>query len=321
MSMASTQPSLVEKIKDRLTLRDAAGLVDIELPPLDDVKFSSPLRPDYTPSCSIHEDVMHDWSTDESYDAIAFYAAAKGIENGEAIRRLAVELGIIAGPPETLAAVSFDALPPGPEHFAAIISTRNLPPEAEAGLVLANKLGVLHFAEVCRCPSWIVTDGSRFIAEARRIDRQPFPAYKALAERKVHTLGGSRKAWPCGLDIAANPELLRNTPVVLCEGGPDLLCAFALLSVLPIGAGIVQPVAMLGSSISIAPDALKALRGRPSIIVAHGDKAGRTAGKRRAEQLSAAGCYVKLRELQEGHDLNDLVSVRGLDETKALLLP
>ena len=50
------------------------------------------------------------------------------------------------------------------------------------------------FAKVCEEPSWILTDGSNRSAEARRIDRKPYPAIGTLGERKSHHLRGSSKS-------------------------------------------------------------------------------------------------------------------------------
>ena len=105
------------------------------------------------------------------------------------------------------------------------------------------------------------------------------------------------------------------------EGGPDLLAAYTLLAALPIDAPDVQPVAMLGSESSIGDDALPAMSGRPCIVVAHGDQAGRNAADKWALRLSAAGCRVSLRQLPDGCDLNDAVAAHGLEAMGGWITP
>lgn len=333
MTRATAGASLVDEIKSRLPLRDAARMVGVELPERDGVRFRSPLRSDRSPSCTIQGEVMRDWSRGESFDCIAFFATAKGISNAEAIQTLAAHLGITTGKrgampprparqsPPPSAPVSFDDREPDDDDFAAILRTRKLPREAEAGLVLAHTVGVLRFGKVGGFPAWIVTDERRTIAEARRLDGLPFPAVGTLGERKAHTLKGSRKDWPAGLALRVSAARLRELPLVLTEGGPDLLCAFAILSVQPMDACDVQPVAMLGTGASIGTEALAVMDRRPCIIIAHGDEAGRAAAGKWANQLSDAACTVSVRELPDGCDLNDAVSAHGLDAMKGVIQP
>lgn len=277
---------------------------------------------------------MRDWSRGESFDCIALFAAAKGISNAKAIQTLAEHLGLTTGkrdampprpahqsppPPPPPAPVTFEDHEPSDDDFAAILRTRKLPPDAEAGLVLAHTVGVLRFAKVGGFPSWVVTDERRSIAEARRLDGLPFPAVGTLGERKAHTLKGSRKEWPAGLAPKISAINLRDVPLVLTEGGPDLLCAFALVAVFPMENRDVQPVAMLGTGAHIGHEALAVMARRSCIILAHGDEAGRKAAASWKDQLTANGCAVRVRTLSEGHDLNDLVSAHGLDAMKGAI--
>lgn len=330
--------SIVAEIKSRLPLRDVAALIGAELPTRDGVKFRSPLRSDRNPSCTIKADVLFDWSTGEHFDAIDLYAAAKNISNGEAIRELAERLNIsgrtemrpmgpkpAAAKSETMgsqsAPVAFDESRPTDDDFAAILQTRKLPPEALSGLLVAYDVEVLRFATIADSPCWLVSDARRICAEARRLDGKPFPAVGSLAARKAHTLKGSTKSWPVGLLPGVKAERLRSLPLVLMEGSPDLLAAYALLGVLPMDAMDVQPVAMLGTSASISPEALQLMAGRHAVILAHGDQAGSGAAKRWAGQLVGAGCRVKVRDLPDGQDLNDAVAAHGLDAMKGAIQP
>ncbi len=341
------------EIKSRFTLRDVATNLGLELPTRDGVKFRSPLRHDCNPSCTIKGDMFFDWSTGQRLDAIDFYAAAKNISNAEAIRELAERLSISGRTPEgrkmfsienkpavgqvnhglrskpaddvnnclQSAPVAFDESQPTDDDFAAILAARSWPEDALSGLLLAHDLGVLRFGNVCGCPCWIVTDESRRIAEARRLDGKPFPAVGTLGERKAHTIKGSVKSWPVGLRLRIVPERLREFAVVLVEGGPDLMAAYAALARLPMGARDVHPVAMLGTSASIAPDALGAMSGRAVVILAHGDDPGREAGRRWAKQLSGAGCRATVRKLPDGKDLSDLLTEHAPADLAGLITP
>lgn len=328
----------VAEIKSRFTLRDVAANLGLELPTRDGVKFRSPLRHDRNPSCTIKDGVLFDWSTGEHFDAIDLYAAAKQITNAEAIRELSERLNIAGRTPERpqvitvmtskaptpeqpAAPVAFDESQPTDDDFAAILAARSWPDDALSGLLLAHDLGVLRFGNVCGCPCWIVTDETRRIAEARRLDGKPFPAVGTLGERKAHTIKGSTKAWPVGLRLRIVPERLREFAVVLVEGGPDLMAAYAALARLPMGARDVHPVAMLGTSATIALDALGAVAGRVVVILAHGDDPGREAGRRWAKQLSGAGCRVTVRGLPDGKDLSDLLTERAPADLAGLITP
>jgi predicted nuclease with TOPRIM domain len=142
-----------------------------------------------------------------------------------------------------------------------------------------------------------------------------------LGERKAHTVKGSVKSWPVGLRLRIVPERLREFAVVLVEGGPDLMAAYAVLARLPMGARDVHPVALLGTSATIAPDALGAMSGRVVVILAHGDDPGREAGRRWGKQLSGAGCRVTVRKLPEGKDLSDLLTERAPADLAGLITP
>ena len=322
-------------IKQRISLRDVAAMVGVEVPK-DGVKFRSLLRPDRKPSCTIHGDRMRDWSRGESYDCIAFFAAYKQISTAEAIKLLAIQAGVATGNHGSAkpiparhrgrlpSGVEFEERKPGDDDFAAILRTRKLPSESEPGLLLAHSVGVLRFGRVSGFDCWIVTDESNRVAEARRLDGRAFPEFGSLGERKAHTLKGSAKSWPVGLSLRLSQSRtahLRRLPLLILEGGPDLLAAYTLLAALPIDAPDVQPVAMLGSESSIGDDALPAMSGRPCIVVAHGDQAGRNAADKWALRLSAAGCRVSLRQLPDGCDLNDAVAAHGLEAMGGWITP
>ncbi len=326
-----TATVLCKEIKARLSLRQVGSMLGIDLPARDGVKFSSPLRPDHKPSCTIENDRLRDWSRRQSFDAIDLYAARKGITNREARFELAEHLGLMSGDSSlsgskgsSLCSLATLAVrEPSEDDFQAILRTRKLPQEAEAGLLLAYSLGVLRFAEVGRYPCWVLTDASGKCAEARRLDRGLFPPLGILEERKAHTLKGSTKRWPVGLapDVSEfRSERLKGVPLVLVEGGPDLLAAYCLLAAIPMSKGDVQPVAMLGAEPKIGDEALSVIAGRRVIVIAQGNIAGKEASRVWSGQLAAVGCRVQLRDLPDGQDLNDFVTAYGLLAAREVLL-
>lgn len=217
------------------------------------------------------------------------------------------------------------ALPPdlhtGTEaEIEALAALRGFSPHA---VTLAGGMGVTRFGTVHGFPCWIVGDQSRKTAEARRMDGELFPALGDLKERKVHTIKGSAKAWPVGIQPRhSKPE--RFTKIALVEGSADLIAAYHFLLEQEIWDAL--PVAMLGSKCrTIDPEALKLFRGRAVKIIAHADKAGQEAVNGWKDQLAAAGAEkVTLFNLagllkRDGSpvtDLNDCVHLRAEDQSE-----
>jgi hypothetical protein len=169
-------------------------------------------------------------------------------------------------------------------------------------------LKTLRFAKVCEEASWILTDASNRSAEARRIDRKPYPAIGTLGERKSHTLRGSSKSWPVGILPAGfeEPWLKEHVhKIVLVEGGPDYLAACQLIA--EEHDEDILPVAMLGASASICQDALPHFAHRRVTVVGHPDEAGRGAAARWAKQIQGAEGLVRILQLKKG-DLCDIVA-------------
>jgi CHC2 zinc finger len=143
---------------------------------------------------------------------------------------------------------------------------------------LAQDMGALRVGSVCDYLSWVVLDQSGLCAEARRINRKPYPAIEngkfQIGERKAHTLRWSRKDWPVG--ILPAPEYRKSVEAVsVVEGGPDYLSAlhFALVKK---RTGIL-PVAILGRRQGLRglhPESLEHFRGRRVRIVPHNDADG-----------------------------------------------
>lgn len=90
--------SLVQQIKERVSLYDVASMLNIDLPKRAGIKFRSPFRPDKDPSCSIYqrrnEWRFRDWSHGIDVDQIGFYALGSRKSNAEAIHNLAQHVGV-----------------------------------------------------------------------------------------------------------------------------------------------------------------------------------------------------------------------------------
>jgi hypothetical protein len=205
-------------------------------------------------------------------------------------------------------------------EIEALAALRGFSPHAVA---LAVGMGVLRFGTVHGSLCWIVGDQSRKAAEARRMDGELFPPVGDLKARKVHTLSGSLKAWPVGIQpFHSKPE--KFTKIIVVEGSADLIAAYHFLLEREIWDAL--PVAMLGSKCrTIDSEALKLFQGRAVKIIAHADDAGREAVRGWAEQVAAAGAEkVTLFNLagllkSDGSpitDLNDCVHVRAEDQSE-----
>lgn len=168
-------------------------------------------------------------------------------------------------------------------------------------------LKTLTFGRVCDQDCWILSDASRNCAEARRIDRKPFPAIGTLGERKSHSLRGSSKSWSVGIHPPGFDEpWLRDHVhrILLVEGGPDYLAACQIIAEQD---GNVLPVAMLGATQSISQGALPHFTARRVIIIGHPDKSGRAAAANWGTQIQGAGGLVHAIQLKQG-DLCDSVA-------------
>jgi hypothetical protein len=178
----------------------------------------------------------------------------------------------------------------------------------------ACELGVLHFSSVCGYRSWVLTDGSKRIAEARRLDGQNYPEWENVGERKAHTIKGSEKSWALGAELLHRHADVRA--IMLVEGGPDYLAA--LHWIYSFQRTDILPVAMLGKA-GMHPDALQLLKGRRMRIYPHNDPdgGGLKAASQWAAQLRHVGCEVDLFQFdglyrtngQPVKDLNDLTTI------------
>jgi hypothetical protein len=181
---------------------------------------------------------------------------------------------------------------------------------APAGVALASARGLLRFGTYRGQAAWFILDASQRIAQARRLDGQPW-----AAGVKAWTLAGSAAAWPVGIGEAAP-----FPAVALVEGGPDLLAACHFIAA-QARAADAAPVAMMGASCAIAAEALPHFTGKRVRIFRHVDEAGDKAAHRWAEQLASVGADVDAfafdglhrRDGQPVADLCDLAQISADD--------
>lgn len=313
-------------LKDRLLIPEVWQLLG--LPGTATPRCRSPFRPDKTPSFSIYDGGRRwkDFATGAYGDVIDFIAAARQTDVREATR-LFLEL---AGVPKTPPPAAPRAAPQQPclpvprdtgtaEMRQQVADTRHLSPDAVS---LALGLHTLTFGSVRGHSCWILTDEEGRIAEARRMDGQPFPAEGgALGERKAHTLPGSRKSWPVG--VAALRRIPNVRAILLVEGGPDYLAALHFAA--EFGQWNVMPVAMLGrGTTTLDPEAVELMRGRRVRIYAHrdADGGGLASARSWASQLaSQGGCEVDIYQFDDELQRIDGRPVKDLNDCTHGLTP
>lgn len=299
----------LDAAKARVRIPDAWLALGLDHPPRHgQTSARSPFRPDKTPSLSIFDngrawkDHAH---SGHSGDVVTFVQAATGCDRATAIETILAWAGDTAPlspnrprlralpvaraplnvptkrteaapkPPPSLA----DATPLRPDECRRIADSRGLPVEACTTLAARGHLVAAHDGDgemfgwvLADGPMWPAptADGPRFpavgyVVEARRLDRKKFTCIDA----KAKTLPGSRKDWPIGISALAWPG--RGWRIALvCEGGPDLLAAHALLHHL--GRSDVLPVALLSRETRrLHPEAAELLKGRWIHCIPHAD--------------------------------------------------
>jgi len=273
---------------------------------------------DKKPSCSIYKNGtrIHCFACNYDMDGPEFLRRWRKLSNGQAIQEfinLAKVRPMSAMPVKTAerTAVSVVLSPLSEFDQEQIALKRAL---HVAAVRWACSLGVLNASQVCGCRSWVLTDGSRRIAEVRRLNGQNFPQLETLGERKAHTIKGSDKSWALGCELLRQYESVRG--IMLVEGGPDYLAALHFLE--SFGVPGIMPSAMLGKS-EMHPEAVQLIKGRRVRIYPHNDPdgGGLKAAHGWAAQLRAVGCQVDLfsfaglRRLdgQPVKDLNDLTMI------------
>jgi hypothetical protein len=199
----------------------------------------------------------------------------------------------------------FDHSPAG-RHFSDLASLRGISIE---GVRLAYERGLLQFGLHQGRAAWFILDGSRRVAQARRMDGRAW-----TANAKAWTLRGSQAAWPVGV-----AESAPFATVAFCEGSPDLLAAHHFIWTENREQDCAA-VAIFGGA-NINADALRHFEGKRVRIFRHVDATGDAATNRWAKQIADAGAdvdafnFAGLRQADGSpvEDLNDCARVHADD--------
>ena len=294
----------VRAAKEKVRIANAWQLLNLPNPPLAGNKcVKSPFRPEKKASFSIFAEgrAFNDHADDAAKgDVISFIRIAAHCDYAEA-RRLLLEwagdhapighrkhAGAIVGLRKAAALVvpppppsppldpeveegppmdpfegSF-SISPSEKITIAIAASRRLPASATARLAEAGILRIIADNE----RQWVLCDGPEMPRdmvswEKRNFDRRPF-----RHGGKAHAFTGAIKKWPMGLSLAMKDP---SQTIILVEGGPDLLAAYALIEYLSRHDCVA--VAILGREIKqLIPDAQRVFAGRLVHIIPHRDK-------------------------------------------------
>lgn len=173
-----------------------------------------------------------------------------------------------------------------------------------AGVMLANRRGLLAFGNHEGHSCWAVLDSTRLNIQVRRMSGEPW-----WGGAKSHTLRNSRAGNPLGIQESSGSDTVH-----LVEGGPDLVAAHAVICQMADPAAHAA-VGMLGASMRPSRSLLAPLKGKDVIIWAHSDPAGAAAAESwRRALLGLARSVVTVRAgdiLPDHKDLNELVASRA----------
>lgn len=319
--------------KQRLTIHDLWRHFGFEGEPSKSCRC--PFHEDNGPSCSVTPDgaLFNCFAGCGGGDVVDFFTLASGLPHAEACRAF-IKLaggGSVSLPPmarraptkadnEAAQAERRKTWPPFESPLTgeddtparAMAALANLRHVSVDGVKLMAARGLLFFAGWKDKPAWIVTDGARVNAQARRMDGKKWEGIDA----KAQTLPGSCAAWPIGAR-----ESLALPYVLLVEGGADLLASHHYIHAHGRTTDTAA-VALLGASNSIPADALPLFDGKRIRIMAHADDAGQEAARRWAKQLNAKGANVDAADftgllMADGSpvkDLNDCTRLRPEDQ-------
>ena len=179
----------------------------------------------------------------------------------------------------------------------------------EGGVRLALERGLLGFGDYMGRPAWVMKDRSGLLMQARRLDGRTW-----FRDTKAITLKGSDANHLLGVQEAAEADLL-----FVCEGGPDMLAAHALMYEMALlkaaDPARIAVTGLMGASMRPRRATLAGLKAKRVVIWSHADEAGRDGAKEwkrcfwskdRAVDIIAAD------EILAGlKDLNDVVSADG----------
>ena len=263
-----------------------------------------PWRRDRHPSFSVFANGTRwkDHGTAEGGDVVDFFQRATGLSQGEACRHF-IQLAMGGAPGHS--SVYRTALDPVIPHSLPTLlqgtecdhlnlaSSREVSCEA---VELAVQRRLVYFGSYQHQPAWFLTDSSRRVIQARRMNQMNW----WRGGPKAMTLPGGQGSWPVGASNIATFD-----SVLMTEGGADLLAAFHFL-ILAGSVSTVTAVAMLGAANNLHPDALALFSGKLIRIIAHLDKpngngrrVGIDAAERWQKQLQGAGANSSIINLRE----------------------
>lgn len=343
--MSHIREGCVADLKARVNLGEVVGrVVELKKSGGDDLVGLCPFHSEKTPSFHVHPErgFFKCFGCGKSGDVIDFVRETESLTFTEAVEAVGARFNVrieyedgtastasgAGGVIQKPAPRPIETRPPSPtwlrlqpslragtgSEFMELAALRRFP--ALAGLELATRAGHLWFADVWddgfEWPSWILTDGSRRNAQARRMDGKP---WSGIGGKKAKTIAGCEASWPVGIaEAAEKPEIF------LVEGGPDLLAAWHLIWMTD-KCRTTAPVAMFGISNPIHEAALPLFGGKDVRIFPHNDPemTGMNGAIRWRSQLLEAGAravdFFDFRP--EGNkDLNDLVTQYGIPELK-----
>lgn len=318
----------LSEAKTRLTIYDLWRHIGFEGEPSKSCRC--PFHEDNSASFSVTQDgsLFNCFAGCGGGDSVDFYRLASELPHAEACRAFIALAGGSPVPtsprtprPKTadVGAVNAAKRKTWPAFESPLTSEPGTPAAAMGALaklrhvlIEAVKLmaarGLLWFAEWKDKPAWIITDGERVNAQARRMDGAKWEGIDA----KAQTLPGSRASWPIGV-----MESQAARVILFCEGGADLLAAHHFIHAHGRETDTAA-VAMMGASNSIPADALPFFAGKRIRIMAHADKAGIEAAAKLAEQLSSVGADVDVADfagllMADGSPVKDLNDCTHLD--------
>jgi hypothetical protein len=312
----------------RATFSELFGLLG--LPPIKGTSCPCPFHEDKNPSCSVfigakgHE-IAKCFKGCFCGDVYDMYARAFRCDRKAAFIELNHKLGIATATfqldrplherfqPAPKSAPRDERLRPsltldlGDDRMVVDLST--LRRIHEGGVRLALERGLLGFGDYMGRPAWVMKDRSGLLMQARRLDGRTW-----FRDTKAITLKGSDANHLLGVQEAAEADLL-----FVCEGGPDMLAAHALMYEMAL-LKAADPVriavtGLMGASMRPRRATLAGLKAKRVIIWAHADASGLEGAKEWKRSFWAKDRKVDViaaNEIVPGlKDLNDVVSAEG----------
>lgn len=268
---------------------------------------SSPLREDRHPSFSISScgRYFKDHGTGAGGDVLTFVTQATGQGFKEALAWLTGSASADTLTPRPRLAQRKPAAPTEPKKFVLPAIDSGTITELKTvansrgfsgfwGMQMAADAGHFGFTHYRGHRCWLVYDDAGHVAQARRIDGEPFHGGS-----KSITLYGSNARWPVGASSITDDTNM----VFLCEGSGDWLTAQAIHAW---DETPWQAVCMLGASMLIDADALDRFRDKEVLIYVQNDDAGHRAARCWAKQLEGVAANVSAQvPPMPGEDIND----------------